>query len=559
MNARRASPPPDGSGPAETGGRPLWWAAAGTLFALLLVLLAGRLLDEETRNTALWLNGRYVFVALSAYAGWLVGIGRGRVVAENVECLAIAVVMALVLKHFLVEAYKIPTGSMQPTILGNAERGIFDRVLVNKLAYLLGEPKRYDVIVFKYPLDRSKNYIKRLVGLPGERVTLFHGDVFVAPPSPDGARPPSRIARKPDEKRDAILRRVFPTGREGERLEDGFVAARGRVTFQKDQAHLSPGARLRYRREIRNRYLDGYDPEWGIPVPVHVNPDGDLAVSDFALEATLVPEEAARSVRLVLFADGIEKRAELPVGNEGQAVVLVGRRGPEGDLLPVSGEDPVVASADGVFLEPGRETHVRFLHVDQQIVLEVDGEVATRYAYEIALDGAPGPDTWPRPEAASSLEGNEAAIEVVGAGGVVVSDLALDRDVHYRTTNGRPRQTFDVPLDGLFVLGDNTQNSSDSRLWRAARVRLPDGRTTYVDVSNHLRLTLHDAEGVRPEPIRDFVDIYGEHYVFPSGPPAELSEVEEGRFSFVPRRLLLGKAFCVFWPIWPHFRWKVIR
>ena len=53
-----------------------------------------------------------------------------------------------------------------------------DRVLVHKWFYTLFDPKRFDVIVFKDPTDSSRNYIKRLVGLPGEEVWLADGDVF---------------------------------------------------------------------------------------------------------------------------------------------------------------------------------------------------------------------------------------------------------------------------------------------------------------------------------------------------------------------------------------------
>src|SRR5262245_53729182 len=65
----------------------------------------------------------------------------GRVLVENIESLGIAIVMALVLKYFLIEAYKIPTGSMQPTIMGSPQ--VSDRVLVNKYIYLLSEPQRF--------------------------------------------------------------------------------------------------------------------------------------------------------------------------------------------------------------------------------------------------------------------------------------------------------------------------------------------------------------------------------------------------------------------------------
>ncbi|MFM8892424.1 MAG: signal peptidase I, partial [Planctomycetia bacterium] len=67
-----------------------------------------------------------------------------------------------------------------------------DRILVDKFAYDLGEPNRWDVVVFKYPEEAKTNYIKRLVGLPGETISIVNGDIWTA----RGDAEP-RIARKP--------------------------------------------------------------------------------------------------------------------------------------------------------------------------------------------------------------------------------------------------------------------------------------------------------------------------------------------------------------------------
>ncbi len=92
-----------------------------------------------------------------------------------------AVVLFLVLRAFLVEAYKIPSGSMERTLL------VGDFLLVNKLLYGAGipfssarlpalrPPRRGDVIVFEWPSDPSKNFVKRLVGLPGDTLSMRDG------------------------------------------------------------------------------------------------------------------------------------------------------------------------------------------------------------------------------------------------------------------------------------------------------------------------------------------------------------------------------------------------
>jgi signal peptidase I len=97
---------------------------------------------------------------------------------------AIAVVLFLFVRAFFVEAFKIPTGSMERTLL------VGDFLLVNKLVYgaeipltgkrlpALEHPARGDVIVFQFPKDPSKNFVKRLVGLPGDTLSMVGGQLI---------------------------------------------------------------------------------------------------------------------------------------------------------------------------------------------------------------------------------------------------------------------------------------------------------------------------------------------------------------------------------------------
>ena len=81
----------------------------------------------------------------------------------NLEAFTVAIVMALVIKTYAFEAFQVPTESMEPTIIGRTPGG--DRIIVNKFKYQFDDPARYDIVVFRYPLSRMVNYVKRLVGL----------------------------------------------------------------------------------------------------------------------------------------------------------------------------------------------------------------------------------------------------------------------------------------------------------------------------------------------------------------------------------------------------------
>lgn len=180
---------------------------------------------------------------------------------ETIESVAMAVVLALLFKSFVAEAFVIPTGSMAPTLQGRhkdvtcpqcgydyrtnaseevdrvdgsrsdshivsctcpicrftlqldpahqANHGSFsgDRIIVSKFAYDFSSPQRWDVFVFKYPGDATQNYIKRLVGLPNETLKIVGGNVWTFPGEAE-EKSRFQIARKPPHKLAAMLQIV---------------------------------------------------------------------------------------------------------------------------------------------------------------------------------------------------------------------------------------------------------------------------------------------------------------------------------------------------------------
>jgi signal peptidase I len=104
---------------------------------------------------------------------------------ENIEAILLAIVLALFIRTFVIQAFKIPSGSMKQTLL------IGDHILVNKFLYgikipfsqttiiPIKNPKRGDIIVFKFPEDPSKDFIKRVIGVAGDVIEVRDKRVYV--------------------------------------------------------------------------------------------------------------------------------------------------------------------------------------------------------------------------------------------------------------------------------------------------------------------------------------------------------------------------------------------
>lgn len=92
---------------------------------------------------------------------------------EWTEAIIVALILTLILRTFVVQAFKIPSGSMIPTLLQG------DKLFVNKFIYRFRSPKRWEIIVFKYPEDPKKDFIKRLIATPGESVEIRQGAIYI--------------------------------------------------------------------------------------------------------------------------------------------------------------------------------------------------------------------------------------------------------------------------------------------------------------------------------------------------------------------------------------------
>jgi signal peptidase I len=389
--------------------------------------------------------------------------GAGR---RQLEGFAVAIAMALMLKQFTFDTFQVPTESMEPAIIGRGDWG--DRLLVDRFAYMFKDPERYDILVFHYPLSRLVNYVKRGIGLPGEHIRIFHGNVYAAPNHGKDLK----ITRKPDSVQEAIFRshpvipaedtedldasRFFKSWdaedpeRRSARADVSFDASEKSVVLRSDAGKEGT---VRTKEPIK----DGrHDPQAAKAQGKGGNtePVGDLRVSVKVTardcDAVILEIQDPVSVRRPL-------RLEIGVEGRGQTKLV---RGSE-DLTPATLKDVRIAQ--------GRATRVEFDNVDCRLVVRIDGNEAARVDYEV-------------PPIDSPAMNDVAAVRVgVRSGSASFSKLAIFRDLYYTRyfdptfPDNAPLNAaydFEVP-DGMYLMfGDNSPNSLDARGWRRSRIRV---------------------------------------------------------------------------------------
>lgn len=474
---------------------------------------------------------------------------------ETVESMVVAFVLALLFRSFEAEAFVIPTGSMANTLMGRhrdllcetcgtsfrvgaskelndgtctlnprafvrqarcpscgvsmqltdatgAYRHEYppfagDRILVEKFAYDFSEPKRWDVVVFKYPEDAKTNYIKRLVGLPGETVAIAAGDIWTS----RGEDKPV-IARKPPDRMRAMLQTVHDSSKVATRLQEaGFPDAWSDWSAQGENPRWTTSDRgrsysvaagepamLRWRRLLPESFEPGQrfagtpepalvgdfqpynqDPEY---VGLHRSRkrgcllDGAHWVGDLAIECQLESVDGSGVVTFDLVKAGVRHVCSIDLAT-GSAT------------LAREGDDPVHATAVTSVRGKGRWT-ILFANVDDEVSLAVNGrrvkaEGQTTWAQNPvdAVDARPaivrGEPGETRPDDLAP-----AGITVTG-GSVRVADIRILRDIYYIASStqaglfGREAEeemlVFPLYEDQFFVLGDNSSASKDCRAW----------------------------------------------------------------------------------------------
>lgn len=422
---------------------------------------------------------------------------------EQLEAIVVAVILALIIRHFVMEAFVIPTGSMAPTLLGDhfefncskcghefpvgkqehsltaanpesptpkAECPLCGlqqsrtvtrkdvvgghKILVNKFLYAFREPKRYEVVVFKKPGEPNRNYIKRLVGLPGETLRIRNGDLFTV-----DAEGRAHRARRPDGVQDAIWIPLHDAAktRDREQLHTPWWTpeGEGKGAWQFGQAgppdtdglwmKCTPrgegAAWAAFGRSLMTTY--GY---------ARLDQNGgrgrDLPTTDVRVRVDVTGDEGAE-VRLAI--------RESSHGQAARTKRIVSARFPVGKgsgtyAIEVDGQvqEKVTAGA----LVPGRKHEVTLAYADDRARLQVDGKTV------LAWEDPFGPE--------STLQGE--VLIAASKAPVVFERTRIDRDIHYVENNrysGTDPSSGDVtiPDKAYFCMGDNSPNSLDSREW----------------------------------------------------------------------------------------------
>jgi signal peptidase I len=426
-------------------------------------------------------------------------------VANAFEWLITAFILAFVFRAFIMEAFRIPTGSMADTLKGDHFRlrcsqcgykydygfdtrgshipdgatpsgnvqlpvsrcpscGYYDRsgraipvsngdrILVLKCIYQFIGPKRWDVVVFKNPLDPKINYIKRLIALPRESIEIIDGDIYI-----DG-----QITRKPPKVQDELWMPVYDN----------------------DYQPVRPDQFSFNQQTWRQPFTNLGDSKWQI---------GKNNPTAFVLDST--PENinyltydtsVGNDFRTTYAYDSISDYKQMPFCSDLLVRFYATSAQPQGRIgaglskygnyyragvdetgfmaiEAVSGKETMQLISKSVQPPPAdKAIEVEFSNVDHLLTFKFGSDVLS---YDLGRfpDDAGERDTEIQPN-----------VTVFASGKLTLSHLAIFRDVHYTSrkfansppmARGKEGEPFTLDSDEFFVLGDNSPNSEDGRWW----------------------------------------------------------------------------------------------
>lgn len=418
------------------------------------------------------------------------------------EWLLVAFILALVFQGFGVQAFQIPTGSMAETLRGAHYRfrcyrcghefdtgkggGSLDRpqcpncgyhqppqafgpvkngdrIFVLKCIYQFYEPQRWDVVVFKNPTGPKDNFIKRLIGLPGETVQLIGGDVYIGK---NGRKP--EIMRKPLNVQQELWMPIFIQDHQPLSAEHYFNEQIREGEDRSNDPWLPP-------------FVNDEDSNWQLhPTQYRLNdPSGRRHTITFRsndmheFRANYAYNNSAyrlnpicSDLMITFYAKGASPDGVIGASLEKYGILYSAQ-------IDFAGRLMFTQTIDGVTSAIGRpmltgpittETYQRFefANVDRQLVLRWGDK---RFFHDLSND-----ETF---QDRQPVDRESPTVKIFAAGPAEVRHIGLYRDIYYigekslgilRATQENP---FTLDEDQFFVCGDNSNDSADSRIWES--------------------------------------------------------------------------------------------
>jgi signal peptidase I len=437
-------------------------------------------------------------------------VSRASGIANTFEWLITAFILAFLVRAFIMEAYRIPTGSMADTLKGDhfrlccrqcgykydcgSDMGRYrlgrdaiaagnvrlpisrcpscghydlgsravpisngDRILVLKCLYQFFKPQRWDVIVFKNPLNPSENYIKRLIGRPGETVEIIDGDIYI-----DG-----QISRKPAKVQEELWMPVY---------DNDYQPARPREGSFNGHAWQQP---------LRNVGESKWsvDPNDSTKFQLK-SPTGEIStlIYDTSIGNNFRTTYAYDSVRdyknMPYCSDLMVRFYAQSAGRGGSVGITVSKYQTlykaridfAGNMVIAKVAEDKETILDRKIIDTSamnKPTLVEFANVDHQLIFQFGSDKLT---YDLGRSAD---------DAGERRRDIQPQAKIFGSGIVTISHIAIFRDIYYtskksasspeegRAIEGNP---FTLGKDEFFVLGDNSPNSEDGRWWNKAGI-----------------------------------------------------------------------------------------
>jgi len=418
-------------------------------------------------------------------------------IAETLESLITVVIWALLLITFVIRSFIIPTGSMADTLMGahfkircsqcgyyydygfvpenyklpaNAvpagkigapatwcpNCGYFeppqarevskgDKILVLKTIYQFEQPKRWDVIVFKNPQEPKIDYIKRLIGKPGEKIEIIDGDVYIN----------DKIARKPKKIQDELWMPIY--NNDFQPIEPQWPQFNGHRwhqpfrNFQGSNWQASEDSPAMFTLQSAGKKLNKlfYDSSLGndFRVAYEYNKIGLNKKQPFCSD-----------IKLRYFANtGQESVFGVELGKYGRIYRATVDTNGIMTISELRGDDVEILAQETCEIDFSKSLLVEFVNVDHILTFKAG---KAKLQHDLGVNASDAGTINPEIEPQATI---------IGTGRLRVSRIAIFRDIHYTgaNTGGTGVEGNPITLEEgqFFVLGDNSPNSLDSRFW----------------------------------------------------------------------------------------------